>query len=139
VAARGPLPALTLVALAGCAGAADTAVDPGFLVAAVVPEDGDDDVVRSVNPALRVNASADPATCTTDTVRLVRVTAGDAVASEVECTLSFPDDGLKIKLDPVGGLTSGYGYMLTVRSGTSGCTDTDRRVVRPFASRFFVP
>lgn len=114
--------------------------DTGFTVATVIPVDGDEEVVESINPELRVNHFADPSTCNEKTIDLVRVVEGEeSVTWEWTGEILFPDNGLKIKLQPEGVLPNGYWYMLTVRSGSWGCTDTHGEVIKPFASRFYVP
>ena len=113
--------------------------DTGFRVNAVVPLDDDQAVVESANPELRVTANADATACNTDSVRLVAVEQGNSVVREFDYVLSFPDNGRKIRIEPEGTLANGYWYMITVRSGAWGCTDTNGRMIQPFASRFFVP
>ncbi|MFH1469188.1 MAG: Ig-like domain-containing protein [Pseudomonadota bacterium] len=140
MAARRSLPVLiTLAVCAGCSEEDTQVEDTGFRVAAVVPVDGDEAAVESTNPELRVSAFADPTTCTEETVRLVAVDEGNTVVRELRYSLSFPDNGRKIRLDHTDPLARGYWYMITVRSGTWGCTDTDQRMIRPFASSFYVP
>lgn len=133
--------ALILALLAGGCGEpeAPSAEDTGFRVAAVVPVDGDEDVVESVAPELRLNAFADPVSCNADTVRLDRVGPGDVVVQEIAGALTFPDNGQKIQIKPEGGLPVGSWYMVSVRSGSEGCASSEGRVIRPFSSRFFVP
>ena len=125
----------------GCGADDEPTEDTGFVVAAVVPVDGEEEVTESSNPELRVSAAADPVTCTEESVRLVGVTGAESnvVAREVDYVLSFPDIGMKIAIEPEGVLTNGYWYMVTVRSGAWGCTDTHGRVIAPFSSRFYVP
>ncbi len=113
--------------------------DTGFRVVAVVPLDHDENAIESTNPELRVSAYADPSSCTTSTVHLAVVADGNSVVDDVNYELSFPDNGRKIRLEPDHALPNGYWYMLTVRSGVWGCTDTNGRMIAPFASRFFVP
>ena len=138
--ARILIPLCAPMGLAAC-GEPDEAParDTGFHVAAVVPLDGDQEVVESANPELRVSAYADPTSCTPETVRLVGVDGGNSVVRELDYVVSFPDNGRKIRLEPTGIFANGYWYMLTVRSGDWGCTDTNGRMIDPFASRFFVP
>ena len=143
MAARRSLPVLiglSLLATAtGCPEEEPPGEDTGFRVAAVVPVDGDEATVESANPELRVSAYADPTTCTEQTVRLVGVAEGNTVVREVETTLAFSDNGRKIRLEHSDPLARGYWYMITVRSGSQGCTDTNQRMIAPFASSFFVP
>jgi hypothetical protein len=141
VAAHRALPIIGLSALcAGCGGEDDPPTeDTGFFVAAVVPLDGDQVVVESANPELRVSANADPESCTADTIRLVAVGEGNAVVREPAYTVSFPDNGRKIRIEPEETMARGYWYMIAVRSGDWGCTDTDGRMIAPFTSSFFVP
>lgn len=143
MAAHRPLRALTAPVLAvaclGCPSADPSVEDSGFRVAAVVPLDDDQAVVESANPELRVTAYADPSSCDTDAVRLVAVADGNSVVRDIDYTVSFPDNGRKIRIEPSGTLANGYWYMITVRSGDWGCTDTDGRMIAPFASSFFVP
>ncbi len=144
MAARRALPALIITTLAplvlGCPGPeAPAGQDTGFRVVAVVPLDDDEYAIESVKPELRVTAYADPGSCTAESVRLATVGEGNSVVQELDYVLSFPDNGRKIRVEPDGALPNGYWYMLTVRSGTWGCTDTNGRMIEPFASRFFVP
>jgi hypothetical protein len=69
----------------------------------------------------------------------VAVIDGNTVVRELDYTLSFPDNGRKIRIEHVDPLARGYWYMITVRSGAWGCTDADQRMIAPFASSFFVP
>jgi hypothetical protein len=143
MAARHALPGLGLIAAAIITGCPDPEPvepeDTGFRVVAVVPLDDDENVVESAHPELRVTAYASPETCTVDTVRLVTVGEGNSVVQDIPADISFPDNGRKIRLEPEGSLANGYWYMLTVRSGALGCTDTNGRMIQPFASRFYVP
>ncbi len=143
MAARHALPGLTLAAaalLVACGDPIEPELrDTGFRVVAVVPLDDDEYAIESVNPELRVTAYADPTSCTPETVRLVAVGEGNSVVREVAYELTFPDNGRKIRMEPEHALANGYWYMVTVRSGIWGCTDTNGRMIAPFASRFFVP
>jgi hypothetical protein len=130
--------ALVLASL-GCPATEPDIEDTGFRVAAVVPLDDDQAVVESANPELRVTAYADPVSCDTDSVRLVAVADGNSVVRDIDYELSFPDNGRKIRIEPSGTLATGYWYMITLRSGDWGCTDTNGRVIAPFASSFYVP
>jgi hypothetical protein len=130
---------LPLAIATGCPDEEPPSEDTGFYVATVVPVDGDEATVESANPELRVSAYADPTTCTVQTVRLVGVAEGNTVVREVDYTLTFSDNGRKIRLEHSAPLARGYWYMLTVRSGSTGCTDTSQRMIAPFASSFFVP
>jgi len=127
------------LAAAACSHPVEDLQDTGFRVAAVVPLDDDMAVVESANPELRVTAYADPIACNTDTVRLVGVDEGNSVTRSVDYLVSFPDNGRKIRIEPEGTLANGYWYMIALRSGSTGCTDTNGRVIQPFASRFYVP
>ncbi len=130
----------TLAMLAtGCPTTDSPVHDTGFRVAAVVPLDDDQAVVESASPELRVTSYADPTSCNEDSVRLVAVDEGNSVVRDIDYLVSFPDNGRKIRLDPDTALPAGYWYMITVRSGVWGCTDTNGRMIAPFASRFYVP
>lgn len=144
MAARRTLPGLTITAMSavalGCPGPVTPATDDtGFRVVAVVPLDDDEYAIESVNPELRVTAYADPSSCTVASVNIAAVGEGNSVVRELDYSLSFPDNGRKIRIEPERALANGYWYMLTVRSGVWGCTDTNGRMIQPFASRFFVP
>jgi hypothetical protein len=141
MAAHRALPGLiALLALhIGCSEDEPITEDTGFRVNTVIPLHEDQVVVESANPELRVTAYADPTSCTTDSVRLVAVGEGNSVVREISTLLSFPDNGRKIRIEPEGTLANGYWYMITVRSGVWGCTDTNGRMIAPFASRFYVP
>ncbi len=141
MAAHHTLPGLTALALlaAGCATGDSPVRDTGFRIAAVVPLDLDQAVVESAHPELRVTAYADPTSCTDDSVRLVAVEEGNSVVRDIDFVISFPDNGRKIRMEPEPTLANGYWYMITVRSGIWGCTDTSGRMIQPFASRFYVP
>jgi hypothetical protein len=137
---RGLTPVVSLLLLGGCGEDPDQPTDDtGFHVATVIPLDEDPAVVESANPELRLSATADPTTCDVDSILLVGVADGNSVVREIDYDLSFPDNGRKIRIEPAGTLANGYWYMITVRSGTWGCTDTTGRMIAPFASRFYVP
>ena len=129
---------LSALLLVGCQSVADVE-DTGFRVVSVMPTDGDNYVLESSSPELRVSGNASEQTCTTESVRLVLVTDGNTVATSPTYSISFPDNGAKIKLEMEDGLLPGYWYMFTVRSGSWGCTSTAGNVIKPFASVFFVP
>jgi len=145
MATRRALPGMTTAALisalaVGCGDPVEPSTeDTGFRVVAVVPLDDDEYAIESVNPELRVTAYADPTSCDRDAVRLVSVGEGNSVVREISYELSFPDNGRKIRMEPEHALANGYWYMITVRSGVWGCTDTNGRMIAPFAARFFVP
>ena len=141
MAAHRALPGLValLSLTTGCPEVEPSFEDTGFRVNTVIPLDEDQVVVESANPELRVTAYADPTSCNTDSVRLVAIGEGNSVVREVASLLSFPDNGRKIRIEPEGTLANGYWYMITVRSGVWGCTDTNGRMIAPFASRFYVP
>jgi hypothetical protein len=141
MAAHRALPGLTALLLLapGCQEDDPSTGDTGFRVNTVVPLDEDQSVVESANPELRVTAYADPTSCDTDSIRMVAISEGNSVVREIDYELSFPDNGRKIRIEPEGTLANGYWYMITVRSGVWGCTDTNGRMIAPFASRFYVP
>jgi len=129
---------LVHVGLLGCGADDDPNFsDTGFYVGEIVPADGDEDVLVSASPNLLLSAAASAETCTTSTVQLVAVADSNAVADHIETSLEFDGDE-KIVINPANELVPGFTYMVTVRSGSEGCTSEDGWMVRPFASRFKV-
>ena len=126
-----------LVVGVGCGEDPPSYDDTGFFVGEVVPADGDADVLLSASPNLLLSGAADTETCTTDTVQLLTVGTNNAVAEHVDAELEFDGDE-KILINPTNELVPGYSYMVTVRSGSTGCTSQNGVMIRPFASRFTV-
>lgn len=129
---------LAVLALA-CSGDDEETGTDQFRVIGVVPADGAVDALSVQIPELRFSASADPATCDTDAVRLDAVRDDGTVAFAVPVTLVPVDQGAKLQLDHADPMPGGWRYAITVRTGAAGCTDVDGREIVPFASTFEVP
>jgi hypothetical protein len=123
--------------LQGCGEDPDFEDDTGFFVGEVVPVDGDKDVLLSTSPNLLLSSAADTDTCTIETVQLLTIGASNAVGEHVESVLEFDGDE-KILINPINELVPGYSYMISIRSGSGGCTSENGVMIRPFASRFTV-
>lgn len=113
--------------------------DTGFRVVGSAPADGDVDALESVTPELRLNAQADPETCTLATVSLVALGSDGSVAWTPEQTVDLPDAGRKISFDPSTALPRGWRYAYALRSGSDGCTDLNGRFLRPWSGEFLIP
>ncbi len=114
--------------------------DTGFYVASSEPQDRDETVVEAVNPELRLSRNADPGTCSQRNVFLLQVTdSGNTVTRYLDYQITFPDDGLKISMEPDNNLLPGFWYMLTVSTAADSCTDLDGLPIQPFSSYFYVP
>jgi hypothetical protein len=136
--ARGAIPGL--IFLAGC----QSSTGAGFQVVNSVPADGADGVVEALEPELRLNAKADPATCSKDYLVLAPVDEEGLVLFSLDYQLEFTDEGMgdkgmKVIFHTELSLPRGYGYALFVRPSEEGCLDIDGRALEPFGAEFFVP
>lgn len=113
--------------------------DTGFHVTGSVPSDDDMEVVESIHPELRFNATPSEASCNEETLLLARSNRDWVITGTVPYALTWIDGGRKVQFEPDEVLPNGSWYTLTVRSGNGGCTDVDGRTILPFAVQFFVP
>jgi len=123
-----------LLGLSACASANEV----GFEVVGSLPIDGDEDVVESVQPELRFNASADPLTCDASLV-LVALGPEDVVAWEPEFRLVYLDDANKVRFELERPLLRERWYALSVQTGGLACLDEHGRSLQSFTAEFMVP
>ena len=134
------LPALLAGLMAGCANKdQDTAVD-GFVVVGSSPDPGAEDATAATQPELRVNAEADAAACTANSLSFNAISDDGAVLFEVDYIISIEEGGSKIRFLHDGGLSEGYRYAVYVNAqAETVCVDTDGRELVPYGLEFFVP
>ena len=112
-------------------------VDDLFEVRGSLPVDGDQDVVESLSPELRFNATAVPESC--EALDLVALTEDGVVSFEPERRLVWQDGAKKVRFELQDPLLRDRWYALSVDTGVLGCVDTQGRPLQPFYAEFYVP
>lgn len=108
-----------------------------FEVKSSLPADGDQDVVESVSPELRFNATAVPESC--EALDLVALSEEGVVLFEPELRLVWQDGANKVRFELEDPLLRDRWYALSVDTGALACVDTQGRPLQPFFAEFFVP
>ena len=137
--ARGALYFL-IVAAPACATSGGDSAAEGFVVVGTTPDPGADDALETTDPELRVSASADPVTCTEESLIFAGISEDGAVAFVPPYSITLEDDGSRIRFMREDTLPRGYRYAVVVQSGGSAtCTDVDGRALEAYGFEFYVP
>lgn len=124
----------------GCATEVEDTASDEFIVVGTTPDVDAADAVETTDPELRVNAEADPMTCTEDSLEFVGINDDGTVAFEVPYSVTLEDDGSRIRFVRERTLPTGYRYAVVVKTGgATACTDVDGRPLQPYGFEFYVP
>ena len=136
-----PLLGLIVVSiLSGCAKDDVDSAESTFAVQGAYPDPGATDVVVSAQPELRLNADADPETCTTESLVFAAVREDGTVLFRPDHTIEVLTGTNKIIFSHDTALPADNTYVLVVETaGDWVCTDTDGRLLEPFGMEFTVP
>jgi len=117
----------------------DTAID-AFVVVGTTPDPGVEDATAATQPELRVNAEADAAACTVDSLSFSAISDDGTVLFDVEYAITIEESGSKIRFNHDGGLSEGFRYAVYVNTrAETACADVDGRPLVPYGLEFFVP
>lgn len=126
--------------LVACTGTVtDDTATLGFRVSSAAPAQGDVDVTVTQTPEFRLNAPADPETCTADNFLLVGIDEGGEFAFDMDHTVTMEDDGNKLLLTHSDLFLPGYWYVAMSVSTDTPCLSSAGLPLEPFGVEFYVP
>jgi hypothetical protein len=128
------------VLLVACSGTAtDDTASLGFRVSSAAPSQGDVDVTVAQTPEFRLNAPADPETCTADNFLLVAMDEGGEFAFDVDYSVAIEDDGNKLLFTHSDVFLKGYWYVAMSLNTDAPCLSTAGLPLEPYGVEFYVP
>ena len=131
---------LLIAAAPACTAAGGDSAPEGFVVVGTTPDPGAEDALETTDPELRVSASADPVTCTEESLLFAGVNEDGSVAFVPPYSITLEDDGSRIRFVREDTLPRGYRYAVVVeRGGSATCTDVDGRALEAYGFTFYVP
>ena len=133
------LAALLAAPMSGC-GDPEVSLDTGFRVMGTLPENGEEDVVVSIQPELRLNSQASAGSCNANTLLLAAINGDGSIAFEPDYDVEIQDDSRKVVLIPEATLPRGWNYAMTLTTdGGQRCEDESGHELQPFGLEFYVP
>jgi hypothetical protein len=131
--------ALSVLLVACTSTSTDDTATLGFRVSSAAPSQGDVDVTVAQTPEFRLNAPADPETCTSDAFLLVGMDEDGEFAFELDYAVTLEDDGNKLLLTHSELFLPGYWYVAMSVSTDTPCLSMTGLPLEPYGVEFYVP